>query len=112
CESGKIERSFCKIDTEEREQHRHAAEERVNKKFCRSAIPIFAAPYFNQQKCWDQAHLVEQEPKDEILRGERAVERRLHHQHGRIERATTACNWRRQKCKRNNYSGGNQANHT
>jgi hypothetical protein len=54
-------------------------------------------PDFDEQECRYQAHLVEQKPENEILRRERAVERRLHQQHQRAETATRAL---RKKCER------------
>ena len=74
CKSGKIESAFRKINSEKREQHRHAAQERINEKLGRGAVPVFAAPYFDQQKRRNQAHFVEQEPENKILGCERAVE--------------------------------------
>src|SRR5207244_7227115 len=85
--SGKIESASRQINSEKREQHRHAAEKCVKEKLRRSAVPVFAAPYFDQQKRRDQAHSVEQAPENEIRRRERAVEGRLHYEHGRIARA-------------------------
>ena len=86
-ERGKVERAFREINSEKRQQHRDAAEKCVNEKFRRGAVAIFAAPDFDEQKRRDQAHLVKQKPENEILRGERAVERRLHQQHQRAETA-------------------------
>ena len=96
-ESRKIECASGQINPEKRKQHRHAAEKCVEEKLGRRAVPIFAAPDFDQQKRRDQAHFVKQEPENEILRGERSVERRLHDEHCRVE---TAGHGLRQKCKR------------
>ena len=57
-ERGKIERSIHEVNPEEREQHRDAAEKCVNEKFGRGAVPILTAPDFDEQKCWNEAHLV------------------------------------------------------
>src|SRR6266699_279188 len=80
-ERGEIERTFGEINPEKREQHRNTAQESVNEKFRGSAVAVFAAPDFNEQERGNEAHLVKQKPKDEVLGDERAVERRLHQQH-------------------------------
>src|SRR6266567_4556690 len=87
-ERGEIERTFGEINPEKRQQHGDAPEECVNKKFRRGAVAVFAAPNFNEQERGNKAHLVKQKPKEEILGGECAVERRLHQQHQRTERGT------------------------
>ena len=80
-QSREIERALREINPEERKQHGDASEKCVEEKLRRGAIAIFTAPDFDQQKTRDQTHFVEQEPENEILRGERAVERGLHDQH-------------------------------
>src|SRR5947207_1934351 len=94
-----IERSFGKINSEKREQHRDAAEKCVNEKFHRGVIAVVAAVDFDEQKRRDQAHLVKQKPENEILGGEGAVERGLHDEH---ERAGTAFQALRRKGERKN----------
>ena len=84
-ERGEIESTFREIDSEKREQHRDAAQECVNEKRRCSPVPVFSAPDFDEQERWYQAHLIEQKPEHEILRSERAVKRRLHHQHQRAK---------------------------
>ncbi len=91
---GEIERAPREIDSEEREQHRDAAEKCVNEKLGRGAIAVLAAPDFDEQERRYEAHLVKQKPENKILCGERAVERGLHHQH---ERAGTAVHPLREK---------------
>ena len=85
-----VEGAPGEIDPEEREQHGHAAEERVNEKFGGRAVAIFAAPDFDEKERRHQAHFVEQEPEHEILRGERAVEGRLGDEHERAKTAAAA----------------------
>src|SRR4030095_16764328 len=70
------------------------------------AIAIFTSPDFDQQKTRDKTHFVEQKPENEILRSESAVERGLHDQHGRVERAASIgsrlrkeCEWNDQGCE-------------
>src|SRR5207244_12140519 len=58
-ESRKVERALGEINSQERQQHRHAAEECVEEELGRRAITIFTAPDFDQQKRRDQAHFVE-----------------------------------------------------
>ena len=86
-ETGEIERAPGKIDPEEREQHRHATEKGIKEEFCGGAVAFFASPDFNKEEGRDEAHLVEEKPENEILGGERAVERGLHNQHQRAETA-------------------------
>ena len=92
-----IKGSPNEINSEKGEQHRDAAQERVEEKFCRGVVAIFAAVDFDQEERRDQAHLVKQKPENEILRGEGAVERGLHDEH---ERAKTAIHPLRQKRER------------
>src|SRR4029077_6484101 len=86
-ETGGIERAPGKIDPEERKQHRHATEKGIKEEFCGRAVTFFASPDFNKEEGRDEAHLVEEKPENEILGGERAVERGLHDQHQRAEAA-------------------------
>src|SRR5690348_806460 len=65
------------IDSEKREQHGHAAEKRIKKKFGGGSIAIFASPDFYQEKRRDQAHFIKEKPEHEILRGECPVKRGL-----------------------------------
>ena len=65
----------------------------------------FHRPDFDQQKTRDQTHFVEQEPENEILCGERAVERRLHDEHGRVERAASIGSRLRKQCEWNDQGG-------
>src|SRR5207248_11692357 len=85
---GKIKGPPHEIDAEKRKQHRDAAEKGVEKKLRRGAIAIFTTPDFDEQKGRNQAHFVKEKPEDEILGGERAVKRRLHHEHEHIKTAT------------------------
>ena len=94
-----IECSFGEINSEKREEHRDAAEKCVNEKFHRGVIAVVAAVDFNEQKRREQAHLVKQKPENEILGGERAVERGLHDEH---ERAGAAFQALRRKGERKN----------
>src|SRR5437667_8712867 len=73
--SSKIKSAFCEINSEKREQHRHAAEKCIKEELGRGAIAVFASPDLDEQKCRNQAHFVKQKPENKILRGERAVER-------------------------------------
>src|SRR4029450_6074616 len=95
---GKIECALREVNSEERQQHRNAAEKCVKEEFSCRPVPVFAAPDFDEQKRRDKAHLVKQKPENEILRGERAVERRLHDQH---ERDGSALQTLREKRERN-----------
>src|SRR5204862_1615929 len=74
-------------------------------KLRRGAIAMFTTPDVDQQKTRDQTHFVEQEPENEILRSERAVEHRLHDQHGRVERAASIGSGLRQECEWNDQGG-------
>src|SRR6266853_2085541 len=96
-ERDKIERTFGKINAEKREQHRNTAQESINEKFRRGAVAVFAAPDFNEQERGNEAHLVKQKPKDEVLGGECAVERRLHQQHQRAEPGACALGEERER---------------
>src|SRR5712691_845152 len=98
-ERDEVERALREINSEEGEQHGHTAEECVNEKLGRGAVAFFAAPDFNEQERRDEAHLIKQKPEDEILCGERSVERRLHDQH---QGAETAADALRKKCERKN----------
>ena len=82
-----IESSPNEINPEKREQHRDAPEEGVEEKLRRRAIALFAAPDFDEQESRHQAHLVKEKPEEEILRGERAVKRRLHDEQQRAKTA-------------------------
>ena len=86
-EAGEIERAPGKIDPEKSEQHRDATEKCIKEEFCGGAVTFFASPDFNKEEGRDEAHLVEEKPENEILGGERAVERGLHNQHQRAETA-------------------------
>src|SRR6266481_1547384 len=83
-------------DSDKREQHRNTAQESVNKKVRRGAVAVFAAPDFNEQERGNEAHLVKQKPKDEVLGGECAVERRLQQQHQCAEPGTCAVGKKRE----------------
>src|SRR6184192_2442991 len=96
-EGGEIERTFAEINPEKREQHRDTAQERVNEKFRRGVVAVFSAPDLNEQERGNEAHLVKQEPEDEVLGGERAVERRLHQQHQRAEPAAFGLDEKRER---------------
>src|SRR5262249_31354802 len=98
-QSPEVERAFRQINPEKRKQHGHAPKERVQKELGRSAIAIFAAPDFDQQKTRDQTHFVKQKPEDEILRSESAVQGRLHDEHGRVERAASIGRGLRKECE-------------
>ena len=89
-ERREIECSFGKINSEKGKKHGDAAEKCVDEKFNRRVIAIFAAVNFDEKKCRDQGHLVKQKPENEILGGERAVERRLRHEHERAGAAFEA----------------------
>src|SRR5207249_12137970 len=84
-ERGEIERAFGEINAEKRQEHRDAAEECVNEKLGRGAVPVFTAPDFDEKERRDETHLVKQKPENKVLGGEGAVEGRLHHQHQRAE---------------------------
>src|SRR5439155_26557077 len=90
-ETGEIKRAPGKIDPEEREEHRYATEKGIKEEFCGGAVAFFASPDFNKEESRDETHLVEEKPENEILGGERPVERRLHNQHQRKETAISRC---------------------
>src|SRR5262249_50749843 len=100
-ESREIERAFRQVNPEKRKQHRYASEKCVEEELGRGTIAVFAAPDFDQQKAWDQAHFVEEKPENEILSGERAVERRLHYQNRRVKRTTSVWSRLREQCEWN-----------
>jgi hypothetical protein len=77
-ETGKIEGTIDKINSEKGEQHGHAAEKSVKKEFGGGSITFFASPDFYQEKRRDQAHLIEEKPENEILSRECTVKRGLH----------------------------------
>src|SRR5439155_22037468 len=87
-ETGEIKSAPGKIDPEEREQHRHTTEKGIKEEFCGGAVAFFASPDFNKKEGRDEAHLVKEKPENEILGGERAVERGLHNQHQVAETAS------------------------
>src|ERR1700736_4018305 len=66
-ERGEVECASCEINPEERQQHRNATEERVNKKLRRSAVALLSAPDFDEQERRNEAHLVKQKPENKIL---------------------------------------------
>src|SRR5215467_9970215 len=101
-QSSEVERTFCQVNSQERKQHGNASQKRVEEKLRRGAIAIFTTPDFDQQKTRNQTHFVEHKPKNEVLRGERALERRLHDQHGRVERAAYIWGGWRKDCEWNN----------
>src|SRR3954465_7891547 len=77
-EARKIEGPFREINSKKGEEHRDAAEESVEEKLSRSPIAVRAAPDFDEEETGDEAHLVKEEPENEIVSREIPVERRLH----------------------------------
>src|SRR5947199_101515 len=47
-DASKVERALRKVNSEECQQHRNAAEKCVKKKLGRSAVAVFAAPDFDE----------------------------------------------------------------
>ncbi len=68
---------------QETQQQRHAADHRVNKKLRRRRRRAGPTPKLDQEECRDQAQFPEQEPVEEIQRGERAEQSRLQQQYQR-----------------------------
>src|SRR5262245_57420017 len=68
-QAGEIECSPREINSEKRQQHGYAAEKSVKKEFRSRPFTIFAPPDFYQEERRDQAHLIEEKPENEILRG-------------------------------------------
>src|SRR5436190_3686200 len=82
-EGREIETSFGEVDGKERQQHRDAAQKRVEEKLRRRPIPSChrrAAPDFYKEEPGNQTHFIEEKPENEILGGEVSVEGRLHHE--------------------------------
>ena len=101
-QSGEVERTFGEVNSKERKQHGYASEKCVQEKFGCGAIAVFAAPDFYQQKARNQTHFVKQKPENEILSGERPVERRLHDQDRRVKRAASVWSRLCEQCEWNN----------
>src|SRR5205807_8712 len=96
-ERGEIERAAREKNSEEGEQHCDAPRKCVDEKLRCGAVAFFAAPDFDEEERRDEAHLVKQKPENKILRGEGAVERRLHHKHERARATRHALGEKRER---------------